>query len=159
MRCANSWIDSQQGNKRTEEDVYPKGFEMREIKFRFWNTIFNRFEKEGYVISHDFFNLPHGVVPEQFTGLKDKNGKEIFEGDLVEVLHTEGISWEQNYRSKGVVEFGSQGAFVVKCLKKGCENAKDISKRYFYLAFNPKREVTVLGIIHETHLQTNLTEI
>lgn len=73
----------------------PEEEKMREIKFRAWDT----FRKMMYDCDEDTKhslwnpNLPvnqslaehkrAGIMLMQFTGLKDKHGKEIYEGDIV----------------------------------------------------------------------------
>ena len=73
---------------------------MRTIKFRFWNKIARRFQPagkyaidgEGKLVYYDYelgaYQDPEDfsntiIVPQQYTGLKDKNDKEIYEGDIV----------------------------------------------------------------------------
>ena len=70
---------------------------MREIKFRVWNGWLNKFEndfetrRQGnkltfWVDDNENDECVQLGDIQQFTGLKDKNGKEIYEGDIIEQI-------------------------------------------------------------------------
>lgn len=127
---------------------------MREIKFRFWskgtsqNVNFKRkrywtlpcYLLEKYYNCDDLLNSPDFIV-EQFTGLKDKNSREIYEGDIVRDM------W-MNKSGDGTVDFIYSVVYIDNgfyTLKKGeIENGtylidkNDVQKYY-----------VVIGNIHE----------
>ncbi len=85
---------------------------MREIKFRAYDTVLCRFlEDTEFIIdgsgyaeqlnpdTGDYAEMPDTTHIVQFTGLKDKNGKEIYEGYIVKL--------DSMFKTKGVVVFSN----------------------------------------------------
>lgn len=144
----------------------------REIKFRVWNHNTKRYESKGYLTSscenkrnyvlcgimefeqedEDFNDDGMCVVFEQFTGFKDFDGKEIYEGDILEYVGTR----SEGKRYKDLIEFdvecgGWYGKRTANTLSDIMfeQHNDEWKKRQNYL-INENQRVKIVGNSFET---------
>ena len=94
--------------KRADNGKWVYGSLLIDPDLEYYNIIgFNYYNSEDGLEREEF---TEEVIPEtvgQYTGLKDKNGTKIFEGDIVE-----GLDYTQEDEGCGIVGF-NDGAFEV----------------------------------------------
>lgn len=122
----------------------------RILKFRAWdkkNEEWHDFDDGSLSIHADgTFELHENLVLMQYTGLKDKNGKQIYEGDIVE--------GKNNVRGTYVVEYldeiaGFAGYNYVSTIEK-VEKVKQYSAIFSERPLlSPDWEVEIIGNIYE----------
>ena len=108
-------------SKRVDNDEWTEGY-----FFKSWNKVFLLWGMTG-----DSPNMEE-VVPEtvgQFTGLCDKNGKKIFEGDIVESPNgTQGFIEWQNAECAFLVNIGDDWQTMDDCTYEVVGNIYDNSE-------------------------------
>jgi len=123
---------------------------MREIKFRVYDT-----REKKYLIADETFvfiltkngelhfmseitiDIPQRFIIEQFTGLYDKNGKEIYEGDIVREIPSDTTAVIEYNTTHGMAGFVGR---VLGGIHKDHKIVKICELQY---------QIEIIGNIHE----------
>ena len=85
----------------------------------------------------------------QFTGLKDENGKEIYEGDIIEFSYDEFIGNFDTKVAKGTIEF-TNGTFLIKTFEIEGKKVKDTDNEEWFLLYKVNTcTLKVIGNVYE----------
>jgi uncharacterized phage protein (TIGR01671 family) len=142
---------------------------MRDIKFRVWDKEYEKmtyFDDEDYeykppfvfrldqVLKKDsnyddyedfeYNDVTDSVEVMQYTGLKDKNGKEIYEGDIIEFSYDMFVGNFDTFVAKGKVVF-KEGAFYVEIF----ENERTTKDEAYLLYSINLDTIEIIGNIYD----------
>lgn len=116
---------------------------MREIKFRSWLKIKNEMLYEFTTMNPQTNTENEARVLMQYVGLKDKNGREIYEGDVVEITNHPFDRGEINERWNGkyVVEYEPENMELIISYFPGAHSG--------WILFRMRHYAEVIGNIYE----------
>lgn len=119
---------------------------MRQIKFR---AIFDGKIETHMSLEGMFAHYENGsCLLEQFTGLHDKNGKEIYEGDILKGKWDEDDSFEYGIVTYGELEFYSDQGTTHKVNGYHLKTIKHTRKFYANICSMFWHSIKVIGNIH-----------
>ena len=130
---------------------------MREYKFRAWDETEKHMYNWGNLINQNLKNIftiteQCGYILMQYTGLHDENGKEIYEGDIIEFSYDMFVGNFDTFVAKGKIVF-EEGAFYVEVF----ENERTTKDEAYLLYSINLDTIEVIGNIYKNKELLNET--
>ena len=114
------------------------------FRFRVWDIEFKKYYPASAFCAGDLQGSGDEIIVEQCTGLKDKNGRLIYEGDIVS-FQSRGLFFKGTvvWTQEEVFSEINLGRFHIKLMEyQGCE--------YEFMDYSRDRDLLeVIGNIHE----------
>jgi uncharacterized phage protein (TIGR01671 family) len=136
----------------SERSVTMMQIDNDRFKFRVWDELINEYRKEGtiqlsgngqpFIIDGNMQPQDiDNVIIEQCTGLKDKNGKLIYEGDVVKQVFKDGLSTYKEVYYDSV---------MCRWYLRRCSPGLHSTRQYLFGDFNSSAadKLEIIGNIH-----------
>ena len=100
------------------------------------------------LVGYTNYRIAWEVIPEsvsEFTGLTDKNGKKIFEGDILRYFDNEiqVVKWDKDFASLMLYTYAEYER------KKGRKVVKEKTEGWNWICDYPLNEMSIIGNIHD----------
>lgn len=126
----------------------------RKIKFRAWNEVSEKMLNWNDFLDTNMKNTfiapeSTGLILMQYTGLHDENGKEIYEGDIIEFSYDVFTGNFDTKVGRGTIEF-IDGAFYIKPFEIEGRKVKDTDNEEWFLLYTVNTDtLEVIGNIYD----------